>query len=157
VRLFQLWRWFRRPRADPYRDFAFRVLVDGRAVAGATSSSVTRATTSSHHREPITLEGGLTHDGPFVAWATETAALEPAARTTTTLAPVRRDVIVERRNEAGQLAGSYRVFGAWISTWRAAPARGVDGAGLHIDTLTIEHEGWERVSSTNGSGGHQNV
>jgi phage tail-like protein len=158
VRLFQLRRWFRRPRADPYRNFAFRVLVDGRPVAGATSSSMTRPTSStSHHREPITLERAVSHDGEFVAWATETAALEPAARTTTTLGPVRRDLVVERRNEAGQPSMSYVIFGAWVSAWHAEPARGPVAGGVRIEAFTIEHVGWERVSSTNGSQPAQNV
>ena len=74
-------------RHDPYKSFKFRVVWDGRHVAGVSKvSALKRSTEVIKHREggdpsiarlspgqtsfePVTLEAGLTHDAEFENWA----------------------------------------------------------------------------------------
>src|SRR5947207_1058294 len=77
-------------RFDPYKNFKFLVMWDGRVVAGVSKVSALKRTTEVvKHREgndpstsrkspgrtefeAVTLERGLTHDKAFLAWALKT-------------------------------------------------------------------------------------
>ena len=60
------------------------------------------------------------------------------------LADFRKDVTLEFYNEAGQLALSYKIFRCWPSVYEALPALDANAAGVAIERLTLENEGWER-------------
>jgi phage tail-like protein len=149
-------------RFDPYKNFKFRVKWDGRYVAGISKVSTLRRTTEVvEHREggdpsttrrspgrtkfePITLERGVTHDLEFERWASAVWSLGAGLGAEVSLANFRKPVTIDLYNEAGQLAISYLVYRAWVSEYQALPELDANANAVAIQTLKLEHEGWER-------------
>lgn len=148
-------------RHDPYRTFKFQVLINGQPVAalkkmGALKKKVESvkwrsAGDVSHERqlpggtsyEPITLEQGLTHDPVFENWANLVNNIEGDGGMS--LKNFRKDIIINVLNLQGQVAISYKVFGAWVSEYQALPefdASSMNAVG--IQTITLQHNGWQR-------------
>lgn len=149
-------------RFDPYQNFKFRVRWDGRFVAGVSKVGALKRTTevvehreggdpSTSHKspgrtkyEPITLERGVTHDTEFERWANRVWNYGSALGMEASLKSFRKDLIIEVYNEAGQLAIAYRVYRAWVSEYQALPDLDANANAVAIETLKLEHEGWER-------------
>jgi phage tail-like protein len=145
-------------RYDPYLGCNFRLKWDGRYVAGvAKMSALKRSTDPVVHREggdpshdrkspgrtkydAVTLERGVTHDPDFENWANLVHSLDSPL----SLKNFRKDIVVDVFNEAGQLAISYQHFRCWPSEYQALPALDAATAGVAIQTLKLENEGWER-------------
>ena len=152
-------------RLDPYKNFKFRVKWDGREVAGVSRISALRRTTevvehregsdpNTSHRspgrtsyEPITLERGITHDTEFEAWANLVWHLGAGLGNEVALANFRKDIIIELYNEAGQVVLAYKVYRCWVSAYQALPDLDADGVTTAIQSITLQHEGWERDAS----------
>ncbi len=135
-------------RHDPYKNYKFRVKWDGNYVAGVSRvSALRRSTEVVEHREggepsssrrspgrtdyePITLERGITPDCAFEDWGNS-----------------RKDIVIEVYNEAGQLILAYKVHRCWVSKYQALPDLAADGNATLIQSITLEHEGWERDTS----------
>jgi phage tail-like protein len=150
-------------RFDPYKHFKFRVKWDNKYVAGVSKvSALRRSTDVVEHREggdhnlvrrspgrttfePITLERGVTHDPEFEAWANLVWKL--GAVNEVALASFRKDVIIEMHNEAGQLVLAYKVHRAWVSSYQALPDLDANASAVAIESITLQHEGWERDTS----------
>ena len=148
-------------RHDPYKNFKFRVKWDGKYVAGVSRvSGLRRSTEVVEYREggvpsssrlspgrtnyePITLERGITHDRAFEDWANQ--VWRPGAEGA--LASFRKDIIIEVCDEAGQLILAYQVRRCWVSTYQALPDLGADEKATLIESITLEHEGWDRDTS----------
>ena len=149
-------------RFDPYKNFKFRVRWDGRYVAGVSKVGALKRTTevvehreggdpSTSHKSPgrtkyeaITLERGVTHDTEFEKWANRVWNYGSGLGMETSLKNFRKDIIIEVYNEAGQLALAYKVFRAWVSEFQALPDLDANANAVAIQTLKLEHEGWER-------------
>lgn len=149
-------------RIDPYKNFKFRVKWNGVYVAGVSKVSALKRTTeviehrdggspSSPHKtpgrtkfEPITLERGVTHDKEFEQWANKVWNLNSGLGLEVSLKDFRRDLIVELLNEAGQVAIAYRIYRAWVSEFQAQADLDANANATLIQSLKIEHEGWER-------------
>ena len=147
-------------RQDPYKGFKFRVVWDGRPVAGVTGVSGLRRTTevveyreggdaSTVHKipgrtkyDPITLERGVTQDLEFENWANQVRSV--SADAATSLQDFRRDVLIELYNERGTLAVRWKVFRCWVSAFAAIAELDASGSAIAIERLTLENEGWER-------------
>jgi len=148
-------------RFDPYKAFMFRVKFDGQYVAGLSKMSALKRSTDpvvhrdggdpSHERkspgktkfDAITLERGVTHDLVFEAWANLVHSLgAPMA-----LKNFRKDIVVDVFNEADQKVLSYKIYRCWPSEYQALPALDAATAGVAIQTLKLELEGWERDTS----------
>ena len=56
----------------------------------------------------------------------------------------RKDLIIELYNEAGQLVLAYKVYRAWVSEYQAQPDLDANANAVAIQTIKLEHEGWER-------------
>src|ERR1044071_9074607 len=115
-------------RRDPYKNFKFRVMWEGRYVAGVSKVSALSRTTeviqfreggdpSSPRLSPgqtqfgaITLERGLTQDTDFEAWASQVWNFGAGLGSEVSLKNFRRNLSIELYNEAGQLVLSYNVF-----------------------------------------------
>jgi len=151
-------------RHDPYRTFKFQLLIDGRPVAGLKKMGALKKKTDSvkwrtagdpsHERilpggtsyEPISLEQGLTHDPVFENWANLVNNIEGDAAIS--LKNFRKDLVLNVLNLQGQVAISYKIFRAWVSDFQALPdldASSMNAVG--IQTLTLQHEGWQRDTS----------
>lgn len=153
---------------DPYRTFKFRVRLDGAIVAGVTKvSALSRSVTPNEVKEAgdafgprlmpgaisfdeVTLEQGWSADRTFEAWANQVLKLhaDPAAAK-----DFKRTVFIEvfelNGNVGSTSAGSpsqrYKLYRAWVSKYVAMPELNADSAGVGIASVSLRHEGWERV------------
>ena len=148
-------------RFDPYKNFKFRVIWDGRPVAGISRvSPLRRVTEVIEHREggdlasprkspgrstwdAITLERGGTHDPAFENWAN----LVWNVQGDVSLKEFRKDIRLELYNEAGQLVIAYQIFRCWVSEYVAVSDLDANADAVLIQSIRIENEGWERDSS----------
>ena len=149
-------------RFDPYKNFKFREKWDGRFVAGISKVSALKRTTEVvEHREggdpstgrkspgrskfeAITLERGVTHDPEFERWANKVWNYGSGLGGEVSLGDFRKDLLLEIYNEAGQLALGYNIYRAWVSEYRAFPELDASASSFAIQTIKLEHEGWER-------------
>jgi phage tail-like protein len=154
-------------RFDPYKNFKFRVIWDGRVVAGISKiSALKRSTEVVEHREggdpstshkspgrtkfePITLERGVTHDAEFETWANKVWDLDAGLGgaglgSEVSLKDFRKEVTIELYNEAGQVVVAYHVHRCWPSAFEAMPELDANACAIAIQTLTLENEGWSR-------------
>jgi phage tail-like protein len=145
-------------RFDPYKNFRFRVKWDGSYVAGVSRVSPLRRTTvavdersggdvSRDRRSPgtttwppVVLERGKTQDTAFEEWANlvwnESAPMS--------LKNFRKEVVVEVQNEQGATVLAYRLHRAWPSEYVGIGELDAEGNTTLLETLVLEHEGWER-------------
>lgn len=149
-------------RVDPYKAFKFRVVWDGKVVAGVSKVGPLRRTTEVvEHREggnnstsqkspgrtryeAITLERGVTHDTEFEAWANKVWNLDGGLGAEVSLKDFRKDITLELYNEAGQVVLAYKAFRCWPSMFEALPDLDANAGAIAFQTLVIENEGWER-------------
>jgi phage tail-like protein len=149
-------------RFDPYKNFKFRVIWDGRVVAGISQvGALVRTTEVVSYRnggdpstvrrmpgqtefEPITLERGVTHDLEFERWANKVWNLNSGLGAEVSLKDFRKDVRLELLNEAGQVVLAYLIFRCWVSRYEALPELDANATGVAIQSITLENEGWER-------------
>lgn len=149
-------------RSDPYKNFTFRVKWEGRYVAGISKvrglehgtevvehregghPSPSRTSPGRSTSEAITLERGVTHDIEFEQWASKIWNLGSGRGPEFSRKDFRKDLIVERYEEAGQMVLAYKVFRAWVSEYQAFPDLDADANAVAIQTLTLENEGRER-------------
>ncbi|HUG09326.1 MAG TPA: phage tail protein [Acidimicrobiia bacterium] len=149
-------------RFDPYKNYKFRVIWDGRPVAGVSKVGALKRTTqvvkhreggdpSSERKSPgqteweaITLERGVTHDVEFEAWANKVWNISGGSGTEVSLRDFRKDILIEMYNEAGQLVLTYKVYRCWVSEFQALPELDAGGSAVAIQSIKLEHEGWER-------------
>jgi phage tail-like protein len=152
-------------RFDPYKSFKFRVLWDGRAVAGVSKvSGLRRITEVISHREggslsaerkspgrtefkPIVLERGVTHDPSFEQWANKVWPPEAVQGAELALKSFRKDVRIELLNEAGQVVLAWDVFRCWPSEYQVLPDLDANAGAVAIEHLVLENEGWVRDAS----------
>ncbi len=149
-------------RFDPYKNFKFRVKWDGRYVAGISKVGALKRTTepvthreggdpSTERKSPgqtkyeaITLERGVTHDPEFEKWTNKIWNFGSGLGAEVSLKDFRKDLIIEMYNEAGQIAIAYKVYRCWVSEYQALPELDASASAVAIQTLKLEHEGWER-------------
>ena len=149
-------------RDDPYKNFKFRVMWNGRYVAGFSKiSSLKRTTEMIEHREggdpstshkspgrtkvePITLERGLTHDLEFVDWANRIWNADLALGAESSLSNFRKDIQIDLHNEAGQRVLSYTAYRCFPSELTALPELDANGNAVAILSLRLEAESWSR-------------
>jgi phage tail-like protein len=149
-------------RFDPYKNFKFRLKLDGRVIAGVSKvSALRRSTEVVAHREggdpssarkspgatrfePIRIERGVTHDLEFEQWANKVWSRDAAAGLEASLKDFRKDLVLELHNEAGQTVIAYRIFRCWPSEFQALPDLDANGTAVAIQSLVLENEGWER-------------
>lgn len=152
-------------RHDPYRTFKFQVLIDGKPVAGLRKMTALKKTTEvatwrsagdpSHERklpggtkyEAITLEQGLSHDPVFENWANLVNNIQGDAGMS--LKNFRKDIVINVLNLQGKVAISYKVYRAWVAEFQSLPDFDAGTTNtVGIQSIKLEHEGWERDTST---------
>jgi phage tail-like protein len=57
------------------------------------------------------------------------------------------DIEIKLYNEAGQLVIRYKVYRCWVSECLALPDLEADSNAVLLQSITLEHEGWERDTS----------
>ena len=149
-------------RFDPYKQFKFRVKWDGRYVPGIMRvSGLNRKTEVVTHRpgnepnitrkspgqtvyEPIKLERGRTHDTEFEKWVNKVYNFGSGMGSEVSLQDFRKDIIIELYNEAGQLVMAFKIYRCWPSWYSALNQLDATNTSIAIETIILEHEGWER-------------
>jgi phage tail-like protein len=154
-------------RYDPYKNFKFRVMWDGKYVAGISKvGGLTRTTQVVTYREggdpsivrkspgqtdysAITLERGVTHDPEFENWANKVWDFTNRGQLgqELSLQDFRKDIIIELYNEAGQKVTAYNIYRCWVSEFTALPDLDASANAVAIQTLKLENEGWVRDQS----------
>jgi phage tail-like protein len=144
------------PRPDPYRNFNFRVKLDGTVVAGVSRISALRRTADIvEHREggapqlvqrlpgklvhePFTLERPLGADTSFEDWADQVR--DRAAGGAEGASPAwRKTVRIELLDNAGRLFLAYDVSDCWPSQYSVLPDL--------TESLTLVPDKWQRDRS----------
>ena len=151
-------------RIDPYKNFKFRVLWDGRVVMGVSKVGALKRSTevvkhrdggdnSTDHKSPgrttyegVSMERGLTHDLEFEKWANLVHPYngDPGMD----LANFRKDLTLEVMNEKGHVAKRYFLYRCWVSEFTAVPDLDANANAVAIESIKIELEGWERDVET---------
>jgi phage tail-like protein len=151
-------------RVDPYKNFKFQIMWDGRVVLGISKvGALKRSTEVVKHREggdnstdrkspgrttyeAITLERGLTHDLEFEKWANLIHAFSGDAAMD--LKNFRKDMVLLFNNERGQTVKRYKLYRCWISEYNAVPDLDANANAIAIEHIKLENEGWERDLDT---------
>lgn len=149
-------------RFDPYKNFKFLVLWDGRIVAGVSKVSPLKRTTEVvKHRsggdpssprksagrtefEAVTLERGVTHDPEFDRWANKVWLVGSGAGSEASLRDFRKDLVIQLLNESGQVAVAYKLYRCWPSEFQILGELDANANAVAIQSLKLECEGWER-------------
>ncbi len=147
-------------RLDPYKNFKFQVVLDGKVVPGVTRvSTLRRHTETIFHRDgtfpshlmtapgatsfdPIILERGITHDTTFEDWAA--LAYSPAGDAAMSLQNFRKDMRINLLNQQGSVVLSYMVYRCWVAEYQALGELDANANAVAIETLVLQHEGFER-------------
>src|SRR5882757_9575286 len=150
-------------RVDPYKNFKFQVMWDGRVVLGISKVGALKRTTEVvKHREggdnstdfkspgrttyeAITLERGITHDLEFEKWAN---LIHPINDAGMDLKNFRKDVVLLMNNERGQTVKRYKIFRCWVSEYNGVPDLDANANAIAIEHIKLENEGWERDEDT---------
>ena len=93
--------------------------------------------------EPVTLERGVTQDHDFEAWANYAQVLDHGAASTS-LAHLRREIIITLLNEEAQPVLRWILHRCWVSEYQAIPDLDAGANAVAIEHIKIENEGWER-------------
>ena len=107
-------------------------------------ASVERRSPGKTHYDPIVLERGITHDPEFEGWANLVFNKSSGSMS---LKNFRKDITIELLNEAGVPCIAYKVYRCWVSEYVALPELDAGENAVAIQSITIEHEGWERDPS----------
>ena len=151
-------------RDDPYKNFKFRVIMDGKPVLGVSKISALMRKTevvkhreggenSTDHKSPgrtryegITMERGITHDREFEKWAN---MVHPyAGDSGIDLVNYKKELTLEVLNEKGHVAFRYLLHDCWVSEYIAIPELDANANVVAIESIKIELEGWERDQDT---------
>ena len=151
-------------RLDPYKNFKFQVVWDGRVVLGVSKIGALKRTTDVvKHREggdnstdrkspgrttyeAITLERGITHDLEFETWANKVHPYSGDAAMD--LKDFRKNITIVMNNERGQPVKRYKVFRCWVSEYTAVPDLDANANAIAIEHIKLENEGFERDLDT---------
>ena len=146
-------------RKDPYKNFKFRISLDGKPVLGVSKvSAIKRTTEVIKHRvgndpshdskspgrttyDPITLERGITHDSEFEKWSRTIHSFGGDAMMD--LAGYKRELILEIMNKKGNVVHRYFLHKAWVSEYTALLDLDANANAIAIESLKIEIEGFE--------------
>jgi phage tail-like protein len=151
-------------RVDPYKNFKFRVVWDGRTVLGVSKVTALKRTTevvkhrdggdnSTDHKSPgrtsyegVTMERGITHDPEFEKWAN---MVHPySGDPSLDLVNYKKELTLEVMNEKGHVALRYFLHNCWVSEYTAVPDLDANANAVAVESLKLELEGWERDQDT---------
>lgn len=151
-------------RHDPYRNFKFQVLIDGKPVASLNKVSPLHKKTEvieyrsggdpTHTRKvpgrteymPITLEQGVSHDPVFEQWANLVNNID--GDSAMSLINFRKDIVLNLLNLQGQVVKTYQIKRGWVSEYVALPDLESNDCAVAIEKIVIQHEGWARDEAT---------
>jgi phage tail-like protein len=147
-------------RSDPYKNFNFRVKLDGTTIPGTVRVSplgckadVTEyrdggdPNTVHHlpgriHYDAITLEREVTPDTAFEQWAGQVRQLTPGSGQAGT--SYLKNIRLELLDAAGRVVLAYDAYQCWPSGYRVLLGLDSTVRGMVTEELTLSCEGWQR-------------
>jgi phage tail-like protein len=157
---------FEGTRRDPYRNFNFRIYIDGTEVAacrrmsaidatvnvvkfraGNSPSSVDESMPGRTQYAPVTFEGGVTTDDTFEKWAYQLIdhAHEGTRQARSSEDDFRRDIEVKVLDVDGTEVRAYKLYHCFVTKFTHISDLSADGNDVLIETLEINYEGYTRV------------
>ncbi len=151
-------------RTDPYKNYKFRIVWDGKPVLGVSKVGPLQRTTevvthreggdnSTDHKAPgrtaypaVTLERGITQDREFEAWANKVHPYD--GDTAMDLEAYKKELTLEVMNEKGHVVYRYFLHACWVSEFTAMPDLDANANAIAIETMKLELEGWHRDPAT---------
>lgn len=157
-------RRFEGERRDPYRNFNFHIIIDGKVVAACRKMSALDATVNTVkfrsgdnkspvdecmpgrvEYQPVTLESGLTTDETFEQWANQVVFHEHSDGNRRNDNDFRKDITIKVLDlDARTVIKEYNLYRAWPSKFTAMSDLAGDGNDVVIETLELTHEGFKR-------------
>ena len=140
-------------RFDPYKNFRFRVTIDGITVATLNDATGLNPTPGSPKKKSrkkmpglqkfgnITLKRVAITDTKFLDWINDLFNLSE-----TEAKNLRKTMILEYCNEAGEVIASYRLINGWV-TKLEGPDLNAKGNEVVIETIELGYEGLELIKS----------
>lgn len=137
-------------RHDPYKNFKFRISIDGKIVAAASEATgLSPAPGSPKKRSTkkmpglqkfgnITLKRGFIADTKLLDWTNDLTDSPEASIN------LRKNIILEYCNEAGEVISSYRIINGW-PTRIVAPDLKAEGNEVGIESIELSYEGLELI------------
>ena len=147
-----------------YKNFKFRVILDGKPVMGVSKVSALKRTTdvvkhrdggdnSTDRKSPgrttyegLTMERGVTHDLEFERWANLVHSFSGDAAMD--LVNYKKELTLEVMNEKNHVALRYFLHRCWVSEYTSMPDLDANANAVAIQTIKVELEGWERDPET---------
>ncbi len=153
-------------RLDPYKNFKFRLVADGRTVLGAESASSqaqipglaldsspveyragsdplwVRKMPGRSSATSITLKRGVIGDLSFQNWVNKVKSLAGSGLAgEVPLANFRKDLYLELYQPTGQRTARYKLLRCWVSAFSALPNLSGNSNAVAIEHIHIENEG----------------
>lgn len=140
----------------------FRVRWDGKVIPGIQKVSGLRRTTevithrsgvepSLYRRSPgitnyhpIIIERPRSSAQEFEQWANKVWNLGSGLGSEVSLKDYRKDIVVELITEDGKVVLAYKIYRCWPSEYTALTDLNKEDESLAMESLILEHEGWER-------------
>ena len=154
-------------KRDPYRNFNFRIVMGGievaacRKMSGLTGSidvvkfragnnlaSNEELSPGRIHYEPVMLEVGLTTDGEFECWALQLIRHDQITDPPKVSDPdFRREVEIYVYDiDHNKAVKKFVLHRAWVSKYTAMSELAAEANEVLIETLEIQHEGFQRLA-----------
>lgn len=98
--------------------------------------------------DDVTLEWGLSLDRQFEEWANAVTMLHEDPATKNFKRTVHIDVYDLSGNPSDRSSKpviSYKLHRCWVSKYTALPALDAGASAVGIQSITLRHEGWERI------------
>ncbi len=142
---------------DPYRNFRFKVKIDGQVVAGFSKMNVLKKITegtnwveagdnrnfrclpSKTKYEPVTLEKGITDDKIFEEWST---LVNKSTDNATKAGKLQKDIQIMICDLNGTPELTYNIYNCWVSEFQAVPDMDATQNSVAIQTIKFENEGF---------------
>ena len=151
-------------RRDPFRNFNFRIVMNGTEVAACRKMSALDATVNTVkfragndtstvdemlpgrvEYQPVTFEAGLTNDLNFETWARQLVHHE-AQPGRLGDPDFRQELEVHVYDvDNTTMVRKYVLHRAWVSKYTAMSDLAGDGNDVIVETLEVTHEGYERL------------
>ena len=138
---------------ETYKNFKFRVKLDGNYVAGiskVTGIKLTKKLVNNSKKfiekrkfQAILLEHGIFQDTEFENWAKRVWNCHSEDNSKVSLKNFSKDIVIEAYNETGELKITFKIFKCWISEFQAMPELDAGSNIMIINTIILENEGWE--------------
>jgi phage tail-like protein len=134
---------------DLYKNFRYRINLDGRYVAGFSvmkplppsteprrpNSPSTPQTRERAKYDSVTLSRGVTHDDAFQQWAASAHSGQPGPA---------KDLIIDVFNEIGHKVTSYILSGCVVTQYQAAPDLDAGANTVNVTALELKFGGWKQ-------------